>query len=152
MANTQEKLDVLARIGEAFNGAGLTWAVGASLMLYFRGVTDNFHDIDLLATDDDAPRACELLSRMGAPVPKTSSPQFTTRFFCTFAVDGVDVDLMAGFGVVYEGRAYDRSLDPADITEFRAVNGVSIPLHSLAVWRENYRLMGRDGKVKMIDG
>ena len=34
---------------------------------------------------------------------------------------------------------------------FAEVCGVKVPLQSVRLWREYYRLMGRDGKVEMID-
>jgi len=58
---------------------------------------------------------------------------------------------MAGLVIVKAGKEYDCSLLPDQITEYIQLNGETIPLHSLSVWRRYYELMGRTSKVKMID-
>ena len=50
-----EKLRILARIAAALNGAGITYAVGASLLLFLRGIAQGFNDIDLSVLEEDAP-------------------------------------------------------------------------------------------------
>ena len=39
-------LALLKRIAHRFNQAGITWALGASMMLYFKGIARDFHDLD----------------------------------------------------------------------------------------------------------
>ena len=50
---TERKLDVLADIARALNQSGVTWAVGGSLLLYFKGKTGVFRDIDLMVCETD---------------------------------------------------------------------------------------------------
>ena len=50
---TERKLDVLADIARALNQSGVTWAVGGSLLLYFKGKTGVFRDIDLIVCETD---------------------------------------------------------------------------------------------------
>ena len=54
MEKTQEKIQLLLRIVHRLNEAGVEWALGASMLLYFKGITSDFHDIDLMVTDCDA--------------------------------------------------------------------------------------------------
>ena len=152
MPATEEKLAVLARIGTMFDAAGICWAVGGSLMLYLRGITDVFHDIDLMVAESDALRAKELLLRLGALAPPHPAGQYQTRHFYEFTVDGVEIDLIAGFVITAGGTAQECPLLPADIDGSITVGGAVIPLHALAVWRRYYMLMGRTEKVAMIDG
>ena len=49
MEKTQEKIQLLLRIVHRLNEAGVEWALGASMLLYFKGITSDFHDIDLMA-------------------------------------------------------------------------------------------------------
>ena len=35
----------------------VTWAVGGSLLLYFKGIVDEFHDIDLMVMAEDTKEA-----------------------------------------------------------------------------------------------
>ena len=43
-----KKLSLLKRIAEKFNEAKLTWALGASMMLFFNQLISDFHDIDIM--------------------------------------------------------------------------------------------------------
>ena len=64
----------LARIAAALNGAGITYAVGASLLLYLRGLADGFNDIDLSVLEEDAERAIGILQRLGTMAPPDQGP------------------------------------------------------------------------------
>ncbi len=151
MKTTGEKLDLLARIAARFNSAGLTWALGASAMLYLRGITDDFRDIDLSVWDGDADTARDILLSMGTQCRSDAGEHYRTRHFYEFTVNGVEVDVMGGFAVEKDGVVYDCSLDPRDISGSASVGGQTIPLHSLQAWRRYYQLMGRPAKVRLID-
>lgn len=148
----QEKLSVLSSIAGRLNGASITWAVGASAMLYLRGIVSEFHDLDIMVTVQDALRAKELLQAMGTLHPSVQEARYETKYFFEFLIGGVEVDLIGGFAIRRDGVVHDCGLDPAQITEQVTVNGQEVPLHSLQAWRRYYALMGRDGKVALIDG
>lgn len=147
----EHKLNVLSRIAEKLNAAGLTWAVGASLLLYFKGIVDSFNDIDLMLSVEDAEAAKNLLLGMGTLLPPKPNQKYKTPHFYEFVIDGVDVDVMGGFIIVNNGRDYDCSLTEAGIAERISVGGQAVPLQSVSDWRRYYALMGRDNKVAMID-
>ena len=50
----QKKMDVLQKIAAEFNKDNLLWAIGASLLLYFKGVAEVFHDIDIMVDEKDS--------------------------------------------------------------------------------------------------
>lgn len=56
----QHKLEILSQIAKKLNEGHITWAVGGSLLLYFKGIVDEFHDIDLMVHADDAEEAKSL--------------------------------------------------------------------------------------------
>lgn len=60
MEQLERKWAALGRIAEAFNRAGLVWAVGGSLLLYLKGKTDRFADLDLMVREEDAKTASAL--------------------------------------------------------------------------------------------
>ena len=150
MTDTEHKLKVLADIARELNKEKITWAIGASLMLYLRGIVTEFHDIDIMVAEEDAERAEQTICRIGEELPRRGTAQYKTRWFIEFMVGGVDVDLMAGFVIVKDGTDHECPLLPEDITETRTVNGESIPLHSAVRWAEYYRLMGREAKADMV--
>lgn len=151
MVETEHKLSVLAKVAERLNQAKVTWAVGASLLLYLKGRTDIFHDIDIMVLETDVERAKEILSQMGKLQPANPNVQYKTRVFLEYVIDGVDMDVMAGFVIVKDGQEYDCSLKKEEIAETISVNGQQIPLQSLETWKYYYKLMGRDKKVKMLE-
>ena len=130
-----KKLEVLSRIGRRFNDAGITWAVGASLLLYFNRKVSDFHDIDIMTAEEDVFRARDILLELGALQPPSPNPGYKTRHFLEFTVDGVD---------------YDCAFGRENIAGFTEVGGVRIPLQSASDWRRYYQLMGRPEKAEMI--
>ena len=136
MEELERKWAALGRIAEAFNRAGLVWAVGGSLRLYLKGKTGRFADLDLMVREEDAETASGLLSEMGRRTPTAPNPAYRTRCFEEWQVDGVE---------------HDCSLLPEQIAEWVTVKGQRIPLQSLADWRRYYQLMDRPEKVRMID-
>ncbi len=148
---TEKKLDVLAKVAHELNATGITWAVGGSMLLYFHGITDAFQDIDLMVKTEDGETAKTVLLKMGVPVPSKAKAQYQTKMFLEFTVDGVEIDMMAGFSIVKDGRVYDCSLKAEEIEETIQLKNERIPLHSVAQWRKNYELMEKPDKVRMID-
>ena len=151
MNDIEKKLKVLSNIAHVLNEKNVVWAVGASMLLYFKGKTDFFHDIDLMVSEDDVEKLKEQLLPMGLFAPPKLDKQYKTRHFLEFTIDGIDVDVMAGFVIVKDGRDVDCSLFPEQIEEYIQLNGETIPLQSLSDWRRYYELMGRSSKVEMID-
>ena len=150
MNDIDHKLDVLATIAERFNREGVTWAVGASLLLYLKGKIDVFHDIDIMLMEEDIDKAKAILSSLGdvqRPGPKA---QYKTRHFLECSIAGVDIDIMAGMVIVSDGKEHDCTLRKAEIAETVLVHGQQIPLHSLAIWKHYYELMGRKDRAEMI--
>ena len=147
----QRKLAVLARIAAELRQADVTWALGASGLLYFRGLAPDFHDLDLMVALEDAGKAERILDRLGQPLPpKPNASIYRTAVFREYTVDGVEVDLMAGMVIVKDGAAHDCSLRPEDIAGTVTVLGEAVPLHALACWRRYYALMGRAEKAKLL--
>ena len=106
----KHKLDVLSRIAEKLNADGIGWAIGGSLLLYLKGIAAHFDDIDITVVVEDAESLKSDLLAMGKLMPPNPNRQYKTRHFYEFVIDGVDVDVMAGFVIVKDGKAYDCSL------------------------------------------
>lgn len=148
--HNEDKLLVLAGIGRILNAREITWALGASCMLYLRGIADTFDDIDLMVKDSCALQAEALLKSMGELQP-SERKNYRTKHFREFRIAGVDVDMIGGFAIVKDSRVYDCDLKEEEIDAYREIDGVSIPLQSLSCWKRYYALMGRENKVQMID-
>lgn len=151
MGETDRKIELLKEIARRFNAAGITWALGASMLLYFKGIASTFHDIDLMISNEDVDSVRKILSAMGELQPPNPNPKYKTKAFMEFVIHAVDVDVMAGFSILNNGKIYDCSLKKEQIAEWLTLGDTKIPLQSPALWREYYELMGRKEKVDMVE-
>ncbi len=151
MVEINEKIEVLKKIAHQFNEEEVIWALGASMLLCFKGITTEFHDIDLMIAEKDVDCVRKILSEMGELHPSKPNPGYKTITFMEYTVDAVDVDVMAGFSIVHDGKVYDCSLKAEQIVEKMSLVKKVIPLQSAVLWGEYYRLMGRCEKAGMIE-
>ena len=133
-----KKIELLKKIALRFNDANITWALGASMLLYFKKITIEFHDIDLMIANEDVESVQKILSEMGEIQPPNPNSKYKTKSFMEFIIDSIDVDVMAGFSIVSDGKVHD-------------LENTKIPLQSPILWCEYYRLMGRKEKVDVIE-
>jgi hypothetical protein len=149
--NKEKTIEVLVKIARALNDNKITWAIGGSLMLYFKGITDHFQDIDIMVIEEDVHKLKELLLTFGIFTSANPIEKYKTKYFLEFIIDEVDIDIMAGFSIVNNGKEFDCSLKLDQIYENYVIEGVNIPIQSPELWREYYSLMGRKDKVEMIN-
>ncbi len=149
--DTDTYLQVLTAIARRFNAARVVWAVGGSMLLYFKGIMPDFHDIDILVKTEDSEMAKAVLAELGTLKLSKPSEMYKSKAFYELTIDGVDVDVIAGFTIVKDQVAHDCSLQEDEIEDSVQIGGETIPLHSLVVWRRNYKLMNQAEKVRMLD-
>lgn len=147
---TNKKINVLKRIAIELNKKNITWALGASMLLYFKGIISEFKDIDIMVIDDDIDQVKKILLELGELQSPNLSSKYKTRVFLEFIIDNVDVDVMAGFSIVNGDNLIDCSLKPEEIIEYYDLDGVKIPLQSIEIWCRYYELMGRESRVEAI--
>jgi hypothetical protein len=105
-----------------------------------------------MVSEPDVLVAEKILGESGQKQPEHYDRlRYGTTVFSEYQIAGVDIDLMAGFSIRKDGVEYPFPLRQENIVEYLEVNGESIPVESLAVWRERYALMGRSEKVALID-
>lgn len=150
MNEINKKIDVLCKIAHYLNNEKITWAVGASLLLYLKGIVNDFQDIDILVTDEDVTKLMEVFEKLGSLEPSDSNSKYKTEYFLEYIVDGVEVDAIGGYIITNNGIDYDCSLKKDQITENIIINNEKIPLHSLCLWKKYYMLMGRKEKVDLL--
>ena len=146
----EHKLIVLRKIAEIFNQTSIHWAVGGSLLLYLKGYTAHFNDIDLLIYEEHAGRAKELMMEIGK-LQVLNRSCYRAEHFYIFDVDGVEVDIMGDYYVVKDGVEHVVALPRDAQIEWMHLGSQRIPLDSIPMWRRHYDVMGRQGKVDMID-
>ena len=147
----KNKLEVLKKIAYEFNKDHIRWALGASALLFLKGIVEEFHDIDIMIDDYDADKAIYILDKLGRHIDSPTNNNFGTKHFLEYIIDDVEIDCMGGFSIIKENIEYDCSLKQEHIIEYYNLDNIDIPLYSLNEWRKFYDLMGRENKVKIID-
>lgn len=141
--DVERKLQVLSKMAEELNKENITWAIGASLLLYIKGKVSDFHDIDIMVSEEDAEKLRRVLLTLGKIQLPNLNMQYKTKYFFEFVIDGIDVDVMGGFTIVNNNKAYYFPLKKEEIIEYTYINSQRIPLQSLAEWKLYY---SRDSK------
>ncbi|HWQ22154.1 MAG TPA: hypothetical protein VN478_05460 [Clostridia bacterium] len=145
--------DTLLVIARALNQADVHWGVGASVLLYYHGLVDAPHDIDIMISEADADMVASILGTLGREAPGDPARSlYSTSRFLEYVVDGTDIDVMAGFAIRHDDGTYVFPFDERSVTMRKSVDGVTIPFSSLEDWYVLYQLMpGREAKVKLIE-
>lgn len=151
MTKVEHKLTVLSQIAKELNQRNITWAVGASLLLYFKGIVPDFNDIDIMVVEDEIDEVKEIFLSYGILQAPNPNVTYRTRHFLEFLVEDIEIDVMAGFVIMSNNTEHNFPLKAENIKEFAQVKGVTIPLQSVEEWRRYYQLMGRDERVKLIE-
>lgn len=144
--------DTLSYIGEMLNNADITWAVGASILLNQYGLIDKPNDIDIFVDMNDIEKADEVLKSLGIKKKWEFDNTYATKYFYEYEINDVDVDVMAGLAINFNGGLFQFDFDEASISEFKTINHVKIPFTSLEDWYVIYQLIpNRQVKVKIIE-
>lgn len=144
------KLEVLISIAKILNKHHILWHLGASCMLYLRGYVDHFHDIDLMIAEEHVDEVKRLLSKYSHH-ERQKNEQYKTKVFLEYDIEGVDIDIMAGFAIVHEGQVHEFPLKESDPSDELLLDDTVIYLAKVETWYTYYKLMKREDKIKIID-
>jgi hypothetical protein len=141
--DTDAKIAALAKAARRLNGANVGWALGASALLWVEGVSETFHDFDLLIAPEQMAAALQAMRECGATEqpPPAPNPAYATQAFSEFLLDGAEFDLLCGFAICYEGEVYRYPFTAARVAKTALLLGESVPLCLLADWFVLYLLM-----------
>ena len=107
----EKKLQVLSKIAKELNNKQIVWAVGASTLLYLNDLVEEFHDIDILIMEECVEKTKEAFAVLGDLLEREPSEQYKSKHFLEYIVDGVDIDVIAGFVIVRDGVEYLQCFD-----------------------------------------
>ena len=141
----------LKLIGEKLNEENIIWALGASMMLNHYDLVESPNDIDIIVDLKDAKKADSILKFLGIKLERERNEVYSTKHFYEYIIDGVDVDLMSGFIINFNGEKYEYEFNEGSIRDFKIIDGIEIPLTSLEDWYILYSLMpNRENKVSIV--
>ena len=139
------KEKALRRLADKLNAVGITWAAGGEWLLCYRGLTQNYHQFDIIVVEQDAAAADKLLSRLGMRSPVEDAPD---TFRCDYHFDGADIAVTAGMTVAGQKIPFG----PEDVEETVTVLGASVPVMRLSAWQAIYTLQGKTRLAGLIAG
>lgn len=142
----KQKIDVLVDLATSLNQRHISWALGGSMMLFLRGIVDEFDDIDILVLEADFDVLESLLPDDIVIRIVSKKDNCHSHRFLPVSIDGIDIDFIGGFMIK---NNYFPLLEK-DRQEYHVINGQKIYLHSLQEWLKYYQLMGRNKKVSLI--
>ena len=144
--------DSLIKIARRFNAADITWALGASMLLHYKGLVLKPNDIDLVIALEDITCAQRILDELGVRKPLDFNANYATRYFAEYVIGGVDVDVMAGFRIITDETTVEYILNPKTFGTLN-LKGTTIKLCPLEDWYVLYLLMPERGeRVAAIKG
>lgn len=146
----QKKLELLQRIAKELNREKIEWGLGGSLLLFVRGIVDQFGDIDLIVKESDVLRVNRLLNKMGILVPKEEDPIYHSKGFFQFDIDGVIVQVMSNLTVKYDDKLYTVPFDEHSIDKWEPFGQEKLPLMYLEDWYVIYQLIRRTEKIERL--
>jgi hypothetical protein len=100
-AEYTSRRELLYRIVNEFEKHNISWCVGCSFSLFLRGIVDDFHDFDVLVSNEDVETAKKIMSEtIGATLVATGGNGFcNSDDYSHWQINNCDVDLIAGFRV-----------------------------------------------------
>jgi len=149
--NNQLKI-VLEKIARKVNGRGITWGVGASVMLTHYGIVKNPRDIDILVELKDIEKLDKILSGMGEKKRGLPDKVYKTKCFYEYTIDGIEIDVMGGLCITYEEKDYLFNFTEESIGDYMEIGSVRIPVCRVSEWYEIYKLIPkREERVGAIE-
>lgn len=99
-AEYSPRRELLYKIVMEFEKAEITWAVGCSFSLFLRGIVDDFHDFDILVTNEDVENAKRIMKEIGASLIAVGGNGFcNSDDYSHWQINNCDIDVIAGFRV-----------------------------------------------------
>ena len=123
-----ERKETLFKLVLAFEKARIRWGLAFSMNLYLHGITDEFHDLDLIVEYEDIPRIKNILQKMGGTLIATGGNGFCESVsYMHYQLGRVDVDVIAGFRILTYGTEFLYNYNEREL-EYVKVSTFNIPL------------------------
>ncbi len=147
------KLEILLKkIAKLLNDQNITWAVGASVMLNHYGIVQGPGDIDILVDLKDIHKLDDILSKIGEKQERFPNKIYKTRYFYEYIIDGIEIDVMGGLCICFNGKDHSFDFTKDSIGDFMEIDNIKIPLSKLTDWHDIYKLLpNREEKVALIE-
>ena len=146
------KIGTFLKIADWLNEEKITWALGASSVLFYNGYEVVPNDFDLFVELDQYQKVESKLKMIGNLIYKEDANSiYNTQGFNSFEIEDIEVDLIAGFYIRHNEGEYKFPFDWHSIDQVFNYEGSQINVMSLEDWYALHQLIpGREEKVKII--
>lgn len=130
----RERKEVFLKVVKLFNKENISWAIGCSMVLFLKGIVDEFHDFDLIVELKDVPKAKKIMQEdLKAVLKGTGGNGYCeSDIYLHYQFGRVDLDIISGFRVLTFGASYYYPLNPNEIDFLEITNAdITVPLISL---------------------
>ncbi len=143
-------LDALKTIYARLHDSTIPWAVTGSLGMALQGMPTEVHDVDL---QTDAGGAYEIEKRLSdwvvCPVRYSTAERIRSHFG-VFEIHGVRVEVMGGLQKRVDDQNWEPPVRVQDHRRWVEIEGMRVPVLSLAYEHRAYRRLGRIEKAEAI--
>jgi hypothetical protein len=143
-------LNILRKICAYLQDCHCHWAITGSLGLSLQGMAMEVNDIDI-QTDRDG--ALEIESRLSATVVEPVRYLVSERirsYLGRLEMDGIRVEIMGDVAKRLDDQTWEKPIQVAQYRRWLEIDGLQIPVLSLAYEYEAYLRLGRLDKADMI--
>jgi hypothetical protein len=137
---------ILLVITRELKNNDINYVLGGSLLLYLEGIDTTVQDIDLLIDIEDIEKLKKTLNNYDFKSIEANQ-NYRTEHFYTINIEGIDIDIMAGFKVQTKIGLYEF---PFKIEKTLEIGNEIINLCSIKEWLKAYQAMNRKDKVEII--
>lgn len=141
----------LIQIAKEFNAQSISWALGGSMLLWYKGIVDQVQDLDIMILEENAEKVTSIFQTFGSILPpdNEANQECSSKVFIEAVINGIAVDIIGGFTIIADGETHYCPLQ-LDKIEHIHRNDTVIYLDSLEQWRLYYTWMKRDSRVSQI--
>ena len=143
-------LNVLRKICACLQDYRRPWVITGSLGLSLQGMAMEVNDIDI---QTDRQGAFEIESRLSATIVEPVRYLVSERirsYLGRLQMDGIQVEIMGDIAKLLDDQTWEASIKVAQHRRWLAIDGLRVPVLSLAYEYEAYLKLGRIEKADMI--
>ena len=138
----RERREAFELVVKEFQKRNLSWALGCSMNLFFRGIVDDFNDIDIITNETSIKDLKETLEGLGAVLVGTGGNGYCeSDYYYHFQLGRVDIDVISGFRILTYNSQYYYCYKKQQLDYFTVTDELSINLYPLEAMYILYYMM-----------
>ena len=145
----EAKVSVLVSLAKVLNINNIKWGVGASMLMYLKGINTAVNDIDIIIDINDLSKFLDIIE-YAQNKNEEESPKYPTEHFYELTIKNVDLDIMFNYKVNTDDGIYDYPFDKDEL-EIVHMKNTKVYLLSIEEWLKAYKAMGRTDKVLVLE-